>query len=63
MKKGASEMRARNFFAPLITITVSAILIMVTNAHAYPLADKAAPPQDPATSSAAIHRYFNIRDA
>ncbi|MBP7689262.1 MAG: hypothetical protein KA765_15200, partial [Thermoflexales bacterium] len=46
-------MRAR-FFSPLLTIVICAIMIMVNNARAYPLADQSSPPDGPAVPGVAI---------
>lgn len=46
-------MRSR-FLSPVIVIVICAVMIMVNNARAYPLADNTAPPQQPAGPSGAI---------
>jgi len=42
------------FLSPLITIAICAIMIMVNNARAYPLADQSVPPAEPAAPGVAI---------
>lgn len=46
-------MRSR-FVSPLITLVICAIMIMVNNARANPLADQSAPPDGPASPAVAI---------